>query len=112
MEICRVVLLVVLGLYICSIDVYANDEILQPIPNSGELQVEMKEIYFEYDSELLSPKARKSLDKYIEIMKNDPSITVSIEGHCDENGSDVYNLKLGEKRAMAAMSYIVKMGIS
>jgi peptidoglycan-associated lipoprotein len=40
-----------------------------------------------------------------------PNARVSIEGHCDERGSDEYNLALGEKRAKAAMSYLVTLGV-
>ena len=47
--------------------------------------------------------------KYLNAMSN---VQVVIEGHCDERGSDEYNLALGESRALAAKSYLVSLGIS
>jgi peptidoglycan-associated lipoprotein len=44
-------------------------------------------------------------------MKKNDSVNIQIAGHCDERGSDEYNLALGEKRAKAAMDYIVTLGI-
>ena len=84
---------------------------LEPIPNAGELKVVMENIYFDLDAYVLSQKARRILLRHAEIMKNDPDVTVQIEGHCDERGSDEYNLALGEKRARVAMQYMVTMGI-
>lgn len=83
---------------------------LEPIPQ-GELRAAMEEIYFDFDAYALSREARDSLVKNAGLMKNDRDAKVRIEGHCDEWGSDEYNLALGEKRARAAMQYLVTMGI-
>ena len=45
-------------------------------------------------------------------MKKNSALKVRIEGHCDERGSDEYNLALGERRAKAAMNYLVTLGIA
>lgn len=84
---------------------------LEPIPGASELKAAFEVIHFDFDSYLLSREARSSLVKNVEMMKYDPGISVRIEGHCDERGSDEYNLALGEKRARAAMQYMVTMGI-
>jgi len=69
-------------------------------------------IYFDFDSYVLRQDARDSLDKNYDWMKNNMSATVRLEGHCDERGSDEYNIALGEKRAKAAHKYLKTRGVS
>ena len=45
------------------------------------------------------------------VMKKYPAWQVTIEGHCDERGTAEYNLALGERRALAARTYMVSLGI-
>ena len=60
----------------------------------------------------MSQPARESLNKDADyLLKKAPSLKVQIEGHCDERGSDEYNMALGEKRAKAAFSYLVTLGV-
>jgi peptidoglycan-associated lipoprotein len=68
-------------------------------------------IYFEFDKALLQPEAQQVLDKKAEYMRMNPNITVTIEGHCDERGTDAYNLALGERRANAAKDYLINLGV-
>ncbi len=68
-------------------------------------------IFFELDSYSLNPVARDTLARNAGIMKNRGGVKVRIEGHCDERGSDEYNLALGEKRAKVALDYLATMGI-
>jgi len=72
----------------------------------------MQRIHFDFDQFTLSNEARQTLGanaKYLQAMSN---VKVVIEGHCDERGSDEYNLALGESRALAAKSYLVSLGVS
>jgi peptidoglycan-associated lipoprotein len=85
---------------------------LTPILNAAELKPMLEIIYFDFDSATLSPVAREILEKNATIMKDDPAVTVRIEGHCDERGSDEYNLALGEKRAKAAAKYLAALGVA
>jgi len=71
----------------------------------------MRVAYFGYDSAELSAEARAALDANAAILKKYTTWTVTIEGHCDERGTAEYNLALGERRAVAAQSYIVALGI-
>jgi peptidoglycan-associated lipoprotein len=87
-----------------------NLDALEPVQNSGKLSASLEKIYFDFDSYSLSSEARTSLQKNTEIIKNISGV-VQIEGNCDERGSAEYNLALGEKRAKAAMKYLVTMGI-
>jgi len=84
---------------------------LEPIPNAGELKASMNAIYFDFDSYALSQNARDALKKNADVMKKEAKVNIRIEGNCDERGSDEYNLALGEKRAKAAMQYIVMLGV-
>ena len=82
-----------------------------PQSDNGQLKASLDEIYFNYDSSNLSREARDTLVKVAEFMKKGQTAKVRIEGNCDERGSEEYNLALGEKRAKAAMQYLVTMGI-
>jgi len=69
-------------------------------------------VYFDYDSYVLSDAARKVVAMNANWLKDNSSASVTIEGHCDERGSDEYNLALGEHRAVAVKSYLVALGVS
>jgi peptidoglycan-associated lipoprotein len=71
----------------------------------------LKAIYFEYDSAELSADARAGLDANAALLKRYSTWMVTVEGHCDERGTAEYNLALGERRAVAAQSYLVSLGI-
>jgi peptidoglycan-associated lipoprotein len=60
----------------------------------------------------LSAANQRTLDEDAALIKRYSSWTVTIEGHCDERGSAEYNLALGERRAMAARTYLVSLGIA
>ena len=72
----------------------------------------MENIYFDFDKFTLSAEARKTLADNAEYLKANSGTQVVIEGHCDERGSDEYNLALGESRALAAKNYLVSLGVS
>jgi peptidoglycan-associated lipoprotein len=72
----------------------------------------LKPAFFELDSSDIDPAAKAALDEDAAILKRYPTWAVTIEGHCDERGSAEYNLSLGERRAIAAKSYLVSVGIS
>jgi peptidoglycan-associated lipoprotein len=69
-------------------------------------------IYFDFDKYLLTQESITNLNKKGEWLKANPSTKVIIEGHCDERGTNEYNMALGERRANAAKKYLVDSGIS
>jgi peptidoglycan-associated lipoprotein len=71
----------------------------------------LKPLFFELDSSDISADGRAALDANAAELKKYPSWTITIEGHCDERGSAEYNLALGERRAVAARTYLVSLGI-
>ncbi len=72
----------------------------------------MQNIYFDFDQFTLSAEARKTLADHATYLKANSGTQVVVEGHCDERGSDEYNLALGESRALAAKNYLVSLGVS
>jgi len=72
----------------------------------------LKDVYFGYDRADLQPDARATLKANAAWLKANPSVRAQIEGHCDERGTQEYNLALGAKRAQAAKDYLVTLGIS
>ena len=80
-------------------------------PDNGLLKEALEKVYFSFDSSNLDDGARQNLTKNAAFMKKNGSAKVRIEGNCDERGSDEYNLALGERRAKAAMQYLVTMGV-
>ena len=71
----------------------------------------LKTIYFDFDKYNLRDDARRQLDANAEILRSNMDMNIVIEGHCDERGTDEYNLALGERRAQAAREYLVRLGI-
>jgi peptidoglycan-associated lipoprotein len=70
------------------------------------------DVLFDYDRYDIKPDARPVLESLASWMKTSGGAKVTIEGHCDERGTNEYNLALGEKRAKAARDYLISLGIS
>lgn len=79
--------------------------------NPGEGEALVPDVFFAFDSAELTATARKSLDQAARILKDRPTWSVIVEGHCDERGTEDYNLALGLHRANAAASYLRTRGI-
>ncbi|MCH7874313.1 MAG: OmpA family protein [Gemmatimonadetes bacterium] len=69
-------------------------------------------IHFDFDKSNIRSEDAAILDQKIAIMEANPALTITITGHCDERGSDEYNLALGNRRALAAMQYVTARGIA
>jgi peptidoglycan-associated lipoprotein len=67
-------------------------------------------VFFDFDKSDLRPDAIDTLNRQSDWMNANGSITVAIEGHCDERGTREYNLALGERRASSAKQYLESMG--
>ena len=72
---------------------------------------ENDDIYFEFDSIRLSPEAQEILTQKAAWLRKNPRARITIEGHCDDRGTNEYNLALGEGRANSAREYLVDLGI-
>ncbi len=72
----------------------------------------LKPVFFEYDASDLSAEAQQTLNQDATLLKEHSTWVITIEGHCDERGTAEYNLALGERRAVAARTYLVSLGIA
>ena len=68
-------------------------------------------IHFDYDKAIIRGGDASVLDQKVAILQANPGLRIRISGHCDERGSDEYNLALGNRRATAAKQYVVSHGI-
>ena len=71
-----------------------------------------EDIYFDFDKSNLLLLAQDVLRRKAEWLWSNPEISVIIEGHCDERGTNEYNLSLGDRRAESARSFLVDLGIA
>ena len=71
----------------------------------------LKDVFFEFDKYDIRAEDAKTLDANATWLKSNAENLVLIEGHCDERGTNEYNLALGERRAKAAMNYLVSQGV-
>ncbi len=69
-------------------------------------------IHFDYDKFFIRDDAKSTLESNASFLENWSSVKVLVEGHCDERGTEEYNLALGEKRAKSAYDYLISLGIS
>lgn len=69
-------------------------------------------VFFKYDSDTVDEAGQKVLSANADVLKKYPTWAVTIEGHSDERGTAEYNLALGERRALAAKSYLLSLGIA
>jgi peptidoglycan-associated lipoprotein len=72
----------------------------------------VKDAYFDYDKSDIRSDAQQALTSDSDFLKPHMGIKFTIEGHCDERGSEEYNLGLGDRRATAAKNFLVNLGIS
>lgn len=68
-------------------------------------------IHFDFDRSNIRPGDAAVLDSKIPLLQANPAVRIRISGHCDERGSDEYNLALGNRRAASAKRYLVNQGI-
>ena len=70
-----------------------------------------EDIYFEFDSSALLFMAQEVLKQKSQWMRDNPNVSVVVEGHCDERGTNEYNLALGDRRANSVKAFLVDLGI-
>lgn len=75
-------------------------------------QYGLQTVYFDYDSNALRPDAMATLRDNAEKIKQVPGVVIQLAGHCDERGTQEYNLALGERRALAVRQYLIQLGVS
>ena len=83
----------------------------RPTPSEFAAIAELKDIHFDFDKYDIRPGDAKTLDSNAGWLKSNPNHLLLIEGHCDERGTNEYNLALGERRAKSTMNYLVSQGV-
>jgi peptidoglycan-associated lipoprotein len=72
----------------------------------------LQTVYFGYDAYSLGGEAKTILKANAQIMKDNPSLKIQVEGHCDQRGGIQYNIALGEKRSNAVKKFLIGQGIA
>lgn len=72
----------------------------------------VENVYYNYGEYKILPEAEKTLDKVINIMKNDAQLVIELSSHTDSRSSTDYNMKLSQQRAKAAVDYMLARGVS
>ncbi|MGH7524748.1 MAG: OmpA family protein [Gemmatimonadales bacterium] len=78
---------------------------------AGRVATMSDRIHFDYDKSDIKPDDTQKLDTKGALLKQFTALRIRITGHCDERGSDQYNIALGMRRATAAKTYLVQLGI-
>ena len=88
---------------------YEKNIPLQPI--EANASIVLKNIFFDFNKYELKPESQIELDKVVQLLQDNPTLKIQIEGHTDNIGNAADNLKLSENRAKAAITYIRSKGI-
>ena len=84
----------------------------RPRPQDFKVVSDLPDIYFDFDRHDIRPDAKRVLDANAVWLRSNGRAQVLIEGHCDDRGTDAYNLALGQQRAVAARNYLVANGVA
>lgn len=78
----------------------------------GRVQIQLENIYFDLDKWDIKPDAARVLNVLVDLLKKYPEMEIELGAHTDSRASDMYNLRLSNRRAAAALEYLVKNGIA
>ena len=85
------------------------------VSSADMLGRDAQDVYFDYDKNDIRADGRQTLTRDADVIKRilaaDPGFSIVIEGHCDERGSEEYNLALGDRRAIAVKEFLVQLGV-
>lgn len=71
----------------------------------------VENIFYDFDKADLRPEAKEALNEVVEMMRDNPNITIEMASHTDRKGSDEYNIRLSERRAKSVVDYLIECGI-
>ena len=71
----------------------------------------IQDVFFEFDSWAITQEGKQVLEKSADWLGDRPAATLLIEGHCDQRGTQAYNIVLGKKRAGAIRDYLIELGV-
>jgi peptidoglycan-associated lipoprotein len=82
-----------------------------PGGGAGAVSGQIQDIFFDYNSADLRPDAEETLTRDAAVLKAHPGVPISIQGNCDQRGSEEYNLGLGQRRAKVARDFLANLGV-
>lgn len=85
--------------------------LLEPVFRKGAT-FELENIYYDFDKHDIRPDAAAILEELVRTLRDNPTLVIELSSHTDSRGSDAYNLALSQRRAEAAVDYLVKRGIA
>jgi OOP family OmpA-OmpF porin len=83
-----------------------------PPPSAASKRIILRGVNFDYDKASIKSEFAPVLDEAAQVLKDNPQISVTIEGHTDSIGSESYNQRLSERRAEAVRRYLVERGVA
>lgn len=84
----------------------------EPLPPPSSKRIVLRGVHFDFNKSDIRPDSRPILNEAAEILKENPEVRISVEGHTDAIGSDAYNEQLSLRRAEAVFRYLVNHGIT
>lgn len=88
--------------------VYLVDFVLTPI----DKPVVLENIFYDFDKATLRPESKEALNGLIDLLKQNPNVTIELSAHTDRKGSEEYNLRLSQRRAESVVNYLTTNGIA
>lgn len=82
-----------------------------PVTETKKPVEDLSTVYYDYDKSNIRFDQQTTLDKNGEILRTNSDISITIEGHCDNRGTNEYNMALGDRRARSARDYMINLGI-
>lgn len=89
-----------------------SELVLDKIPTSKDVQIKLKNIYYDYDDTTLRAESFPELDKLAGMLQENPNLIIQINSHTDSRGSEKYNEKLSQGRANSVVVYLISKGIT
>ena len=89
----------------------SNEYVLQFPLASINNPVLIRNVFYEFDSAALTESSTLALDSLVDLLNENPNITIELASHCDFRGKDGYNLKLSQRRAESVVNYLIEHGI-
>lgn len=84
---------------------------LPPVVGEAPTEAPLQDVFFDFDKSALREDGKQALDENLIWLNANPGLRVGVEGHCDEQGTNEYNLALGERRAKVVRDYLVAGGV-
>ena len=69
-------------------------------------------IFYDFDRATLRPESKSALDEMVQVLRDNPNVTIEMASHTDRHGTDEYNINLSGRRARSVIDYLIESGIS